>query len=96
MVKQGPLGYAETYVVEHECDNMALEELCKRLDRSKKAVSECIAKYKLANPDLHNVASQIPSRNGSTVMTKGGSEMIGEVSQRSVGRSDCVVQIKKK
>jgi len=76
MAKSGPLGKAEKYFIEGHFQELTVDKIAKELDRAKSVVKRHITKIKKerAEKEMLGSASTIPSSNGSTVMTQGGSE----------------------
>jgi len=97
MSKTGPLSVAEKFFISKKYKEMELEDLSKELKRTQSIIQEYIEEYERENPDEFNVASQMSSSRGTTVMTQNASEMIDELRpRRKPGRPDCTTEIKRK
>lgn len=105
MSKKGPLGKVEKFYIENNQEK-SIEDLSKDLNRAKSAVKafweKCERKSK--NTDVvtesktqTHIASQIPSSNGSTIMTENGSMLSDDYNYMSSERKRpaCTVSIYK-
>lgn len=94
----GPLSNVEKFFIKGNMESMPIQDMCRELKRNQPIVKEYMAEIKEAEVEEYNLASQIQSSNGATVMTQNGSELSDALKRniRSGIRPDCVTSIKKK
>ena len=96
MAKKGPLSKIEKFYIEHNHENMTVEDFCKTLDRAKGIVRKYIAECKSSSES--NTSSPFIHHNGSTVMTKAASERgddnRGRNSMSGKRAENCVTRMK--
>lgn len=97
MAKKGPLSKIEKFYIEHNHNNMTVEDFCKTLDRAKgivkKYVTECKEAEDSGKPDMSGFAHY----KGSTVMTQVASEKSDHNRQKSgskSGRPSCITSMR--
>lgn len=95
MAKKGPLSKIEKFYIEHNHEQMTVEDFCKTLDRAKGIVKKYVAECKSSESDK---STPFIHQNGSTVMTKAASEIAdhnkGRNSMSAKRAEKCVTRMK--
>lgn len=76
MAKKGPLGKAEKFYIKHNYKTMAVDQICKELDRAKSLVKRHVTKCTKEDEDQEakRPTDGFAHSRGATVMTKNASE----------------------
>lgn len=91
MAKTGPLGKAEKFYVEKNCDEKSASEIAKELDRSIESIEKHANRFKSMRT---KAGGQMARQEGVVVMTEGASQMAGDfykVNRRdATSRKNCI------
>lgn len=104
MAKTGPLSDLEKFWIEEKRDETNVEDMAKKLDRSKSSISSYIKKLDKKSTDdaesSFKVGEKIPTNNNPVVMTEGQSQLGDLIYQQGQTISErlasCITSSKKK